>query len=70
MKFIAPLLLAGSASAFAPSRNGATQSRTQLNLWGDAPMKDGENKEMSQAIPFVPRPKLLDGTLAGDVGFE
>jgi hypothetical protein len=25
---------------------------------------------MSKAIPFVPRPKLLDGTLAGDVGFE
>jgi len=25
---------------------------------------------MSQALPFVARPKLLDGTLAGDVGFD
>lgn len=25
---------------------------------------------MSQALPFAPRPKLLDGTLAGDVGFD
>jgi hypothetical protein len=25
---------------------------------------------MSKALPFVPRPKLLDGTFPGDVGFE
>merc|ERR1712232_1358051 len=25
---------------------------------------------MSKALPFAPRPKLLDGTLAGDVGFD
>jgi hypothetical protein len=28
------------------------------------------SKEMSKALPFVKRPKMLDGTLAGDVGFE
>ena len=25
---------------------------------------------MSQALPFAPRPKLLDGTLPGDAGFD
>merc|ERR1711966_545331 len=29
-----------------------------------------EDQDMSQALPFAPRPKLLDGTLAGDVGFD
>jgi hypothetical protein len=52
----------------------ATRSKETFlrnDLWGEPPQKDGENnKDMSKAIPFVPRPKLLDGTLAGDVGFE
>jgi hypothetical protein len=45
---------------------------TVLNndLWGQPPGKDGDNAERSKALPFAPRPKLLDGTLAGDVGFE
>jgi hypothetical protein len=25
---------------------------------------------MSQSLPFLPRPVHLDGTLAGDVGFD
>ena len=70
MKFITALSFLGAASAFAPAGNTAARSSTQLNLWGDAPKKDGETGEMSQALPFAPRPKLLDGTLAGDVGFE
>lgn len=41
------------------------------DLWGQPPNKEGEsNSEKSKALPFAPRPKLLDGTLAGDVGFE
>lgn len=62
------LMLAGVASAFAPVNTGSRQA-TSLNndLWG-AP-SDGD-KEMSKALPFVERPKLLDGTMAGDVGFE
>jgi hypothetical protein len=31
---------------------------------------DGKKTEMSKALPFVPRPKILDGSLAGDAGFE
>ena len=69
MKFITALSIIGAASAFAPVDNTA-RSTTQLNLWGDAPQKDGESGDKSQALPFAPRPKLLDGTLAGDVGFE
>jgi len=29
-----------------------------------------DEKEMSKALPFVARPKLLDGSLPGDVGFD
>jgi hypothetical protein len=72
MKFstaIATSLVVGSAAAFAPTGGSSRQATTSLNndLWG-AP-SDGD-KEMSKALPFVPRPKLLDGTMAGDCGFE
>lgn len=69
MKFIAAISLIGAVTAFAPSQQ-AVRSQTALNLWGEPTKKDGEKGEMSQALPFAPRPKLLDGTLAGDVGFE
>jgi len=29
-----------------------------------------DKTERSKAIPFLPRPKALDGTMAGDVGFD
>lgn len=47
-------------------------SRTQLynDLWGEPPNKDGQSKEMSKSLPFIARPKLLDGSLPADVGFE
>ena len=65
---IAAALLASTASAFAPQ----TQRNVKTSLAND--LFDGEEqsgkKEMSPALPFVPRPKLLDGTLPGDVGFE
>jgi hypothetical protein len=59
--------------AFAPSNhqtNIAQRTNTvALSLWGEPSQKDGES-EKSAALPFAPRPKLLDGTMAGDVGFE
>ena len=67
------LLVASDVSAFASFTQKTTLQRTtalQNDLWGQPPEKDGQVKEMSKALPFVPRPKLLDGTLAGDVGFE
>ena len=69
MKTVAALSLLGLTSAFAPAQNSVVRSETKLNLWGEPTQKDGES-DMSQALPFAPRPKLLDGTLAGDVGFE
>jgi hypothetical protein len=71
MKLATSLLALGSAMAFAPSSN--TVQRTQsvkLSLWGEPNEKEGEGGPKSQALPFAPRPKLLDGTMAGDVGFE
>ena len=52
--------LIGSAAAFAPLN--APKASTALSAEKDA--------EMSKALPFAPRPKLLDGTMPGDVGFE
>jgi hypothetical protein len=80
MKLAVLSLLLSSSAAFAPVSLRKTELRTtttkttkttlQNDLWGQPPEKDGQAKEMSKALPFVPRPKLLDGTLAGDVGFE
>lgn len=53
-----------SASAFAPTRNTHVISTIQLS----AEKKDDDN--MSKALPFVERPKMLDGSLPGDVGFD
>ncbi|KAL3795201.1 hypothetical protein ACHAW5_005659 [Stephanodiscus triporus] len=58
------LLAAGSAAAFAPSfLSTSRQSTSSLSMAKD-------DNEMSQALPFVKRPKLLDGSLPGDVGFD
>merc|ERR1712232_506688 len=51
---------------------GSTTKTLHTALHNDLMGSEGgeENKEMSQSLPFVPRPKLLDGSLAGDVGFD
>ena len=70
MKFITAISLISTATAFAPSQQQVVRTGTSLNLWGEPTKKDGEKGDMSKALPFAPRPKLLDGTLAADVGFE
>ena len=70
MKFTIAASLMGMAAAFAPLDTTITRTDIKLNLWGEPTQKDGEGGEKSKALPFAPRPKLLDGTLAGDVGFE
>lgn len=70
MKYIAGiLLLAGAADCFAPvSVDTRVSTILRNDLWDG---EEGDSKpEMSKALPFVARPKILDGTLAGDVGFE
>merc|ERR1719183_56221 len=59
MKFaaVAAALLAGSASAFAPAQDGMRLSSSL-------------NAERSKSLPFMNRPALLDGSMAGDVGFD
>ena len=62
-------LMAGSAAAFAP--NAAPSAQTSLDamperLWDS--MVDPT--ERSKAVPFLPRPINLDGSMVGDVGFD
>ena len=68
MKLLAAVSIIGAANAFVPTQN-SVRTETSINLWGEPSQKDGED-DMSKALPFAPRPKILDGTLAGDVGFE
>jgi hypothetical protein len=60
--FLSPVL------GFAPNKVSRTSTALKNDLFKE-PSGDKKN-EMSKALPFVKRPKLLDGTLAGDVGFE
>jgi len=53
---ITSAVLAGSASAFAPAHKG----RASVAI----------NAEKSAALPFLNRPPLLDGSMAGDSGFD
>jgi light-harvesting complex I chlorophyll a/b binding protein 1 len=65
--------MAGSALAFAPSSNSnkvATTSTTNdampKRMWDSMVDKT----ERSKACPWLPRPIALDGSMAGDVGFD
>ncbi|KAL7528735.1 hypothetical protein ACHAXR_002603 [Thalassiosira sp. AJA248-18] len=55
MKSVLCATLAASAAAFAPAEVG--RSSVQLN-------------EMSKSIPFLTVPEKLDGSMAGDMGFD
>jgi hypothetical protein len=61
MKSVIYASLIGSAAAFAPN-NALSKASTTLNA--------EKESEMSKALPFAPRPKMLDGSMPGDVGFE
>jgi hypothetical protein len=65
-------LLAVGTSAFAPVSQTSVRKATHLadDLFGEKSKESGKKSEMSQALPFAARPKILDGTMAGDVGFE
>jgi len=52
-------LLSASASAFAPCSTQQQNSLVALNV-----------AERSASLPFLNRPALLDGSMAGDVGFD
>merc|ERR1719162_419609 len=63
-------LMASSAMAFAPS--STSQSTSALNADMPDRMWDKmvDPTERSAALPFLPRPANLDGSMVGDVGFD
>ena len=66
--FASALLLAPLAGAFtAPNAATTSSSSTALNA---APKKKGPAMIKSRAMPFTECPAVLDGTMAGDVGFD
>jgi len=56
-----------SAAAFAPSKSSTTTKLQQKTVLYSS-NNGGDDK--SQALPFAPRPPMLDGSMAGDVGFD
>ena len=75
-------LLAASSSAFAPTQNTAIKTSSSLLRMSDEAIEPTITIEEeivestptlsanSQALPFMARPAALDGSLAGDVGFD
>jgi hypothetical protein len=76
MKLSTSLILAslGSASAFmAPASKVSSSLRMASEMEPESmgAMEEVETlPEMSQSLPFMAIPSALDGTLAGDVGFD
>ena len=66
-------LLVASSSAFSPSQHAVRSSAVYMS---DPEPTDESTSAvaplpaMSQALPFLSRPMALDGSLAGDVGFD
>ena len=58
-----------SASAFVPHSSSRLTTALADDLFSEKE-PSSTTKQMSKALPFVARPKILDGTLAGDAGFE
>ena len=74
-------LLAASSSAFAPTQYNAVKTSSSLLRMSDEAVEPTITIEEeivesttlsanSQALPFMARPAALDGSLAGDVGFD
>ena len=75
-------LLAASSSAFAPTQYNAIKTSSSLLRMSDEAVEPTITIEEeiveststlsanSQALPFMARPAALDGSLAGDVGFD
>jgi hypothetical protein len=62
-------MLAGSAAAFTP--NAATTTTSSLNAMPERKWDSMvDPNERSAALPFLPRPINLDGSMVGDVGFD
>jgi hypothetical protein len=75
MKLSATIILAtmASASAFAPTTNKASFTvRSMVETPTDSPEvpKARTLPKMSKSLPFLERPAMLDGSMAGDVGFD
>jgi len=66
---LASTLLAGSASAF--TSTAGNQASTSLKAMPERKWDTMVDKtERSKAVPFLPRPINLDGSMVGDFGFD
>lgn len=63
--------MAASAMAFAPQTSSTTKTSVAVDAMPARKWNEMVDKtERSKAVPFLPRPVMLDGTMAGDVGFD
>ena len=59
-----------STSAFVAPVRISTSAAAQLSSSSSLAMIETKDDKMSKALPFAQRPKLLDGSMPGDVGFD
>jgi hypothetical protein len=65
------LTYVGSTSAFVAPVRISTSAAAQLSSSSSSlAMIETKDDKMSKALPFAQRPKLLDGSMPGDVGFD
>jgi hypothetical protein len=75
MKFsISAIILASTMSAtsafMAPTSRSAAPALRMSDETIETPSSPPEEPQMSQSLPFMARPAALDGSMAGDAGFD
>lgn len=64
-------VMTASSTAFAPDVSTNTISHSAALRMSEVPIDiEPPPPVMSQSLPFMARPAFLDGSMAGDVGFD
>jgi hypothetical protein len=70
LSFAVTLATIASASAFAPATNKAPLTALRMADTPESSTPAPAAPKMSKSLPFLARPAMLDGSMAGDVGFD
>lgn len=66
---IAFAVMTASSTAFTPVSTNTIHNSAAVRM-SEVPIESEPLPVMSQSLPFMARPTFLDGSMAGDVGFD
>jgi Rieske Fe-S protein len=70
LTIVAFAVMTASSTAFAPASTNTADHSAAVRM-SEVPIEiEPPLPVMSQALPFMTRPTFLDGSMAGDVGFD